>query len=135
MQRNIAQRMETVEIKSRLQHYINQADQSFLQIVQAMFEQYFEEEKKRQNKREKELLVLINSGLSAKEERRLDELDEKRSLNQLNAEEHTELMELVNQVETFNAQRLQYLSELAQLRKIDIRTLMTSLNLKPRVRA
>ncbi|MEM6697357.1 MAG: hypothetical protein AAF806_02800 [Bacteroidota bacterium] len=127
--------MDTIEIKSKLQHYIEQADQSFLQIVQAMFEQYFEEEKKRQNRREEELLVLINSGLSAKEERRLDELDEKRSLNQLSEAEHTELLALVDQVETFNAQRLQYLSELAQLRKTDIRTLMNSLNLKPRVRA
>ncbi|MEM8526583.1 MAG: hypothetical protein AAGG68_18210 [Bacteroidota bacterium] len=127
--------MDTIEIKSKLQHYIEQADQSFLQIVQAMFEQYFEEEKKRQNRREKELLVLINSRLSTKEERRLDELDEKRSLNQLNTEEHTELLELVNQVEIFNAQRLQYLSEFAQLRKTDIRTLMTTLNLKSRVRA
>ncbi|MEL6718925.1 MAG: hypothetical protein AAFP82_09440 [Bacteroidota bacterium] len=127
--------MDAIEIKSKLQHYIEQADQSFLQIVQAMFEQYFEEEKKRQNKREKELLVLINSGLNAAEERRLDELDEKRSLNQLSEAEHTELLALVNQVETFNAQRLQYLSELAQLRKTDIRTLMTNLNLKPRVRA
>lgn len=127
--------MDAIEIKSKLQHYIEQADQYFLQIVHAMFEQYFEEEKKRQNRREKELLVLINNGLSAKEERRLNELDEKRSLNQLNEEEHRALLELVNQVETFNAQRLQYLSELAQLRKTDIRTLMTNLNLKPRVRA
>ena len=127
--------MDTLEIKSKLQHYIEQADQSFLQIVQAMFEQYFEEEKKRQNRREQELLVLVKSGLSREQEKRLDELDDKRRLNQMTEEEHKELLTLVDQVESFNAQRLQYLSELAQLRKTDIRTLMTSLNLKPRVRA
>ena len=127
--------MDTLEIKSKLQHYIDQSDQSFLQIVQAMFEEYFEEEKKRQNRREQELLVLVKSGLSREQEKRLDELDDKRRLNQMTEEEHKELLTLVDQVESFNAQRLQYLSELAQLRKTDIRTLMTSLNLKPRVRA
>lgn len=85
--------------------------------------------------REKELLKLIYDGLSEKEEVRLDELDEKRQQNILNSKEYDELLELVKRVETFNANRLRYLSELAQLRKIDLRTLMKELNLKPRVRA
>jgi hypothetical protein len=127
--------MDTLEVRSKLQHYIEQADHSFLQIVQVMFEQYFEEEKKRENKREEELLTLIDGGLSEEKEARMDELDEKRRVNQLTTEEHVELLELVYEVENWNARRLTYLSELAKMRKTTIRTLMKELNLKPRVRA
>ena len=125
--------MNAIDIKSKLQYYIEQADPSFLQIVQVMFEQYFKEEKKWQIDREKELLTLIDMELSDAKKERVDELDTKRSLQLLTPEEHAELIELVYEVEAFNAQRMQYLSELAKLRKIHIRTMMKNLNIKPRI--
>lgn len=85
--------------------------------------------------REDELLRLIHEGLSEAEENRLDELDYKRRDKLIGEEEYKELLELVNKVETFNANRLKYLSELAQIRNTDLVALMQELNIKPRVRA
>ncbi len=121
--------MTTTEVKTQLHNYIEKADQAFLRIAYVMFQQYFEEQKNQKN-REQELLTKINQGLSKEEKTRLDALKGKRKTNTISAEEHTELLQLVEKVEAFTANRVLYLSELAQIRDTDIRSLMKDLNLQ-----
>lgn len=121
--------MNTTEVKTQLHNYIEKADQAFLRIAYVMFQQYFEEQKNQQN-REQELLTKIIQGLSPEGKSRLDALNAKRKTNTISTEEHTELLQLVEKVEAFTANRVLYLSELAQLRNTDIRSLMKDLKLQ-----
>jgi hypothetical protein len=80
---------------------------------------------------ESELLQKINEGIPEKILARFDTLREQRVDRELSADEEAELYDLVNQIETVEAQRIHYLGELAQLRGQTITQLMNALDVKP----
>jgi len=83
------------------------------------------------SEREAELLDKIYQGLPAAMQQRLNELIEKRQSYTITPDELQELIELTNRVEMFDAERLQYLIELAHLRNVPLDKLIRQLGIKP----
>lgn len=81
---------------------------------------------------ESELLAKINQGVPADLQSRYDALNAKRRAATLSETEHEELLRLVEQVEGLDTRRVEYLAELARLRKISLRALLKDLGIKPR---
>ncbi|MEO1792115.1 MAG: hypothetical protein AAFR25_07820 [Cyanobacteria bacterium J06629_19] len=79
---------------------------------------------------ESDLLRQINQGLPADTQHRYDELREKLRREELNSEEHKELLKLVDVVEQATADRLQHLIALSQLRQISLDELMKQLEIR-----
>lgn len=80
-------------------------------------------------KREAELLQQLNRGLPHFVRQRYALLHEKLLEESLSPAEHSELSNLIDQIEQFDAQRLELLVELAQLRGVDLDFLMAQLGL------
>lgn len=81
-------------------------------------------------KEETRLLEKINQGLPPDVQRRYDELTAKRRAETLTSEEHQELLALIDHIEQADAERVQTLTELAQLRNVTVTTLMTQLGIR-----
>lgn len=79
---------------------------------------------------EAKLLSQINVGLSATQQHRFAELDHKRQEETLSEPEHQELLDLIEQMEQYNVERLQSISKLAQLRQVPLTTLMQTLGIR-----
>lgn len=75
------------------------------------------------------LLKEINAHLSEATQLRFAELKSKRQAEELTEAEHEELLEIVDQVEQRDVDRLQALTALAQLRNVTVRDLMQQLGL------
>ncbi|GAB4159283.1 MAG: hypothetical protein Fur0021_30020 [Candidatus Promineifilaceae bacterium] len=80
-------------------------------------------------KREAELLQRINRGLPASLQQRYDELTTKLAANSLSSTEYEELTQMIDQIELADAERIQWLIELAQLRNLPLDELMDQLNI------
>jgi hypothetical protein len=78
---------------------------------------------------EADLLQQINQGLSAEQQKRHEQLIEKRLAETLTPAEHSELMRLNQLVEQLNVTRIKNLIHLAQLRQITLPQLMTELGI------
>lgn len=76
------------------------------------------------SKKETELFLKINAGLPIKKQKRFDELNQKRRNETLSQSEHEELIELTEQIEDSNANRISYISKLANLRGISLSEMM-----------
>jgi hypothetical protein len=83
---------------------------------------------------EAELLQRINQSLTPEAWQRYEVLLAHRQAETLTPEEQTELIALSDQLEAFNAQRLEALTEMAQLRGVPVPALMAQLGLTPRAR-
>lgn len=81
--------------------------------------------------REAELLSQIYQGLPAAMQQRLNALIEKRQSYTITEAELQELSALTDQVELFDAARLERLIELAHLRNVPLQQLIQQLGLKP----
>ncbi|MFQ5595108.1 MAG: STAS/SEC14 domain-containing protein [Anaerolineae bacterium] len=79
--------------------------------------------------REAELLRKINQGLPTALQQRYDELNAKVRANTITSSEHRELLQLVDQIELADAERMQHLIELAQLRALSVDELMNQLGI------
>lgn len=79
---------------------------------------------------ESELLRRINQGVPAQLQQRYDALRRKRRRHKLTRKEQQELLSLSKQMEQIDAERLQHLAELAQLRNISLPDLMRQLGLE-----
>lgn len=77
------------------------------------------------------LLKNINKEFIPKKMERFLLLDEKRRQEILTAKEHSELLTLVQQLEKHDAQKLQWIGQLALLRKVPFDSLMKQLGLCP----
>jgi hypothetical protein len=73
----------------------------------------------------------INQQLPAKAQSRFDELVAKRRDEALTAEEHVELLRLIEPAEAGDATRVGALIELARLRELSVDQLMDQLGIKP----
>lgn len=80
-------------------------------------------------KREAELLQKINQGLPTGLQQRLDELTTKDQADTITSAEHQELLRLIEQIELADAERMQHLIELAQLRNLSLDGLMNQLGI------
>jgi hypothetical protein len=86
---------------------------------------------RRLSKKETELFLKINRGLSDKQRRRLDELNEKIEESILSNKEHAELLRLTDRVEKLWVERLRAIIDLAKLRKMAPEELMRQLEIEP----
>jgi hypothetical protein len=75
------------------------------------------------------LLDVVHRSLSPQTQQRWNELLEKRDAASLSPSEYEELLQLTDEVEELNVQRMTALSQLAQARGVDLRTMMRQLNL------
>ena len=75
------------------------------------------------------LLKNINKEFASKKMERFFVLDEKRGQEILTAKEHSELLSLVQQLEKYDAQKLQWIGQLALLRKVPFDSLLKQLGL------
>jgi len=80
---------------------------------------------------EADLLLKINQGLPPKVQKRYDELVTQRQAESLMPDEHEELVRITDRIENLEARRMEYLSELARLRKISLVDLMEDLGIRP----
>lgn len=78
---------------------------------------------------EGELLLKINQGMPSDLQVRYAELMAKRRAESLDSTEHDELLRLTDQVEEWEAQRMQCLAELARIRNTTLSDLMTTLGI------
>ncbi len=78
---------------------------------------------------ETELLLKINQGFAPAPQQRYDELLEKRDARTLTPAEYQELLDLTDQVEAFNVERVQAMADLARLRQVSLPEVMRQLGL------
>lgn len=83
------------------------------------------------SKRETELLLKINQGWAIEKQAQYDLLSEKLQKEIISETEHQELLQLSDESEGVDVERLKNLIELSQLRKISLDTLMIQLGLTP----
>jgi hypothetical protein len=80
--------------------------------------------------RESELLQAITAGLPDKVEQRFQHLTEKRRNGSISHEEYEDLLGLIHLIEQTDAQRMEQLAELAQIRNVSLRVLMNQLGIQ-----
>lgn len=80
---------------------------------------------------ETDLIHLIKDAIPAVVQRRYDQLKVKRRTTNLTEAEHEEFLRLIDVVEEIDAQRVQYLAQLARLRGTTVEQVMASLSLTP----
>ncbi|MEA2008806.1 MAG: STAS/SEC14 domain-containing protein [Chloroflexota bacterium] len=81
-------------------------------------------------KAESDLLRRINQGIPKEIREKYKVLLEKRRAEELTLEEHQELIKLSDQVEKLEAQRVEYIAEMARLRQTNMTDLMNSLGIQ-----
>ena len=77
-----------------------------------------------------ELLMKINQGIPVETQHLYNELIAKREAETLTVDEHQNLLRLSEQVEKLQAQRIEYLVELARIRGISLTACMENLGIK-----
>ena len=80
---------------------------------------------------ESDLLEEINQGFPEEVWRRYRELVAKRQDETLSAEEHPELIAMIDRIEVANAHRIECLAELANRRQVPLRELMAEMGIQP----
>jgi len=113
--------------------------QAVQQLSQPELEQFIEQilqfkaQKNAANltKQESDLLLKINQDLPIELQQQYKILIQKRDQETLTESEYEKLLESTDQLEKYQAQRLEYLTQLAQIRQISVSTLMTEMGVKP----
>lgn len=125
--------MPTIEIgKEQLMNAVLQMPPNELEeFVRKVFSIKARERAPVLSERESELLQQINRGLPSATQKRLNDLIAKRRAATISAKELRELKKLTDQVEIFDASRLELLIELSHLRNVPLRKLIKPLGLKP----
>ncbi len=80
-------------------------------------------------KTEAELLFKINRGLPAKLQKRFDLLSEKLDSETISAKEREEFLKLTDRIEKQDAERIEFLGKLAEIRQISLDDLMRDLKI------
>ncbi len=99
-----------------LDHFVNELLEKQLQSISS---------------KEDELLLKINLGISEEKWTTYYRLIEKRKAETLTSIEHQQLIDISNEIEIANAERIKHLVELAQLREVSLKDLMHDLGIKP----
>lgn len=80
---------------------------------------------------ESELIVKINQSIPESIQHRFNDLIAKRQSLVLTDAEQAELIDLTDQIEDLDVKRIEYLAQLAQLRKRSLSEVMQDLNIQP----
>lgn len=80
-------------------------------------------------KKESELLLKINRGLSPELQKRFDDLAEKLAAENMTSDEREEFLKLTDRIEKQDAKRIELLGKLAELRQISLDDLMRELQI------
>ncbi len=81
------------------------------------------------------LLIKINQGIPAQMQNHYEKLIAKREAEKLSNEEYQELLQLTEQIEKLQAQRIEYLAELARIRGMPLTILMENLGIQTQMYA
>lgn len=125
--------MLTIQIDSEqlLNAALQMSREELEQFVAKLFTLKARQETPGLSERETELLLKINQGLPPGMQQRLNELIDKRQSHAITRDELQELIQLTDQVEMFDAERLKHLIELSHLRGTSLKELINKLGLKP----
>jgi hypothetical protein len=131
--------MPTIQVKSNIQLGLDDVLEGIAQLDTPELERFLEQVNRlvarrkapSLSKREAELLVQINQGIGPEKAHRYRELSAKLREETITPEEHEELLVLIDEIETMDAERLGNLIELAHLRGISLDELMNQLGLRP----
>jgi hypothetical protein len=125
--------MPTIEVeKEQLLGALLQLSRSELEeFVRELFSRKIREEVPWLSERESELLMAINQGLPDDTQRRLNKLIKKRQSYTITEDELQELIQLTDQAELFNVERMKHLIELSHIRNVPLDDLIRQLGLKP----
>ncbi len=82
---------------------------------------------------ESELLEEINRGFPAEHWQRYSELAAERRAETLTAEEHAEMLSMIQLREEANVHRVECLAELAERRQVPLRVLMEQMGIEPKI--
>jgi hypothetical protein len=125
--------MPTIEVeKEQLLGALLQLSRSELEeFVRELFSRKIREEVPWLSERESELLMAINQGLPDDTQRRLNKLIKKRQSYTITEDELQELIQLSDQAELFNVERMKHLIELSHIRNVPLDDLIRQLGLKP----
>ena len=124
------------ELEKKIRHAASEAGLSLdAFIVESVTERLHSRPQKSRPKRlpkkEAQLLLKINHSLDTIDWTRYRTLIERRQAELLTEAEHRELIALSDRIEEANVKRIEYLAELAQVRKTTLPSLMKELGLKP----
>jgi hypothetical protein len=125
--------MPTIQIETEqlLNAALQMPQEEFEQFVTRIFSIKARERAPVLSEREAELLQKIYQSIPPAMQQRMNELIEKRQSHTISEAELGELINLTDQVELFDAERLKYLIELAHLRNVTLRDLIQQLGIKP----
>lgn len=79
---------------------------------------------------EAELMLQINQGIPSNIQKQYDELIVKRQAETLTTDDHKQLLNLTEQIEKLQAQRIKYLVELSRIRRVSLTELMEGLGIQ-----
>jgi L-lysine 2,3-aminomutase len=82
---------------------------------------------------EAELLIKINQHIPSDIQKYYNKLIAQRDAENLTTDEHRELLSLTEQIEKLQAQRIEYLADLARLRGITLTALMQNLGIQTQI--
>ena len=120
-----------VKVEQLLDAVLQMPEDEFQQFVNKLFVLRARRRAPVLAERETELLEEINQGLPPATQARLNELIKKRLAETITDDELQELIRMTNEVELFDAKRLEHLIELAHLRNVPLKKLIKQLGLKP----
>ncbi len=128
-------RSATIIIDAKLAADYNAAPKTRKKKALSAMRQALRTEKERKaevprlSKRETQLFLRINRGLSEEQRRRMEELNEKVEESTITDEEHAELLRLAEVAERISVDRLRAVIDLAKLRKVSPEALMKQLEM------
>ncbi|MCP4660504.1 MAG: STAS/SEC14 domain-containing protein [bacterium] len=129
----------TLDITAELEHQIlREARRKGLDakgFVLGLLRDYLtaEEASSSAGRNESELLEEINQGFPAEHWKRYGDLVAKRRAETLTAEEHAEMLAMIQVREEANVHRVECLAELAKLRQVSLRVLMDQMGIEPTI--
>jgi Arc/MetJ-type ribon-helix-helix transcriptional regulator len=131
----MAARQATITVDARLAEAYNQAPaaqrKEILQTIKHMLLGATKTKAPRLSKKETELFLIINHGLPADQQKRIDELTEKMEFESITDAEHAELLRLIEAMEMAQVKRLKAVAELAKVRNVSLSEMMRQLGLEP----
>ena len=125
----------TINLDARLAEAYNQAPaprrKKVLSAIKRAVQELVEPKAPRLSKKETELFLIINRGLPADQQRRIEELTEKMEFESITDAEHAELLKLTDAMEIAQVKRLKAVAELAKIRNVSLGEMMRQLGLEP----
>lgn len=125
--------MTLLDIRQRAKELVDQLpDNSLIQAVEFLEALHHQNPKSKSTPEsdkanEAELLRIIQRQLSPEEQNRIDYLRQCNEAESITPEEHEELLSYVERIEQQDAQRATALIQLAQLRQVDLDSVLTEL--------